>query len=251
MDFKNKKVVITGGSMGIGLQMANRLLEEGAKVLICSRNQTHLEEVKRNYPKLEIVQCDVTVKSDVEKLLEESKRILNGVDMLINNAAIFKRFKINEGYSIEQQFQEIDINLKGLIQVTDIFLPELLKAKKGTIVNLTSPAAFVPMAASPIYSATKAAVSSYTTSLRFQLKDENLKVVLLCPTAIDTRMNKNNPGVETMNLMSKDKFITLALKGLKKDKDEIYIKPIGMFKKMSRIMPKTAFKMINKDKKVK
>ena len=250
MDFKNRKVIITGGSMGIGLQLANKLLDEGAQVLVCSRNQADLDKIKKNYPMLEVTKCDVTIKSDVEKLLEQSKQILGGVDILFNNAAIFKRFNILEdSYPIEKQFQEIDINLNGLIQTTNVFLPELLKAKNGIIVNLTSPAAFVPMAASPIYSATKAAVSSYTTSLRFQLRDTNLRVVLLCPTAIDTRMNKNNPGVETMNLMSTEKFVNLALKGLKKNKDEIYVKPIGMFKKMSQISPSMAFRFINKNKK--
>ena len=250
MDFSNRKVIITGGSMGIGLQLANKLLDEGAQVLVCSRNQAHLDKIKKNYPMLEVTKCDVTIKSDVEKLLEQSKQILGGVDILFNNAAIFKRFNIlDDSYSLEEQFQEIDINLNGLIQTTNVFLPELLKAKNGIIVNLTSPAAFVPMAASPIYSATKAAVSSYTTSLRFQLRDTNLRVVLLCPTAIDTRMNNNNPGVETMNLMSTEKFVNLALKDLKKNKDEIYVKPIGMFKKMSQISPSMAFRFINKNKK--
>jgi len=247
MNLANKNVVITGGSIGIGLELAKQMLAEGAKVLVCARNMPALEQAKKHHPSLHIVQCDITDKSQVEHLLRESKQTLGGIDVLVNNAAVFRRFKILSDYSLAQQFEEIEINLKGVIQVTNIFLPEILKSQEGVIVNLTSPAGFVTMAASPIYSATKAAIDSYTTSLRFQLKSKNVKVVLLYPTATDTRMNKNNPGIEAQNLMSTEKFVGLALKGLKKGKDVIYAPPIGMFKIISRIAPKMAFNMINKD----
>lgn len=233
--------------MGIGLEMARQLLREGARVLVCSRNMTQLEEVKRKHPSLNIVQCDVTDRSAVDHLLSESKKQLGGVDMLINNAAIYRRFSIFEDYALEKQFQEIDINVKGVIQTTSLFLPELMRGKEPVLINLTSPAAFVPLANAPVYSASKAAVSSYTVSVRYQLRRSEVRVVLLCPPAVDTRMNKDNPGIEATNLMSRESFVTIALTQLKKGDIDIYVKPIGMFRLMNRFAPKMAFKMINKE----
>ena len=246
MNFNGKNVVITGGSIGIGLELANQFIAEGANVLICARTMSSLEKAKNQNKALEIIQCDVTEHNQVEKLIEKAKELFDGVDILINNAAVFRRFNILEGYPLEKQFEEININLNGLIRVTDIFLKELLDRRQAIIVNLTSPAAIVPLTAAPIYSAVKAAVSSYTTSLRFQLRNTDVKVVLLCPPAVDTRMNQNNPGVEGMKLMSPKKFAMLSIKGLKKGKKEILVSPIGSLKFINRIAPGFAFRMLNK-----
>jgi len=246
MNLKDKKVLITGGSMGIGLALAKKLLEEEAKVLVCARNLPALEKVKRENPTLEIAQCDVTEEEQVLRMLEESKELLGGVDILINNAAVFRRFNLLEGYPVERQLQEIDINFKGTVLVTNTFLGELLKSEESVIVNLTSALGFAPMVAAPIYSATKAAINSWTTSLRYQLRKTKARVVLLSPSVVDTRMNADNPDTEGMKRISPEKFAELTLNGIKKGKDEILAPPINSFKYLSRFLPKQAFKMINK-----
>ena len=246
MKFKNKNVLLTGGSLGIGLELASQMLNEGANVVICARHLPALEKAKEKYPKLQIVQCDVTNINDVINLFKASLNFLGGIDVLINNAAIYRRFHVMDGYPLEKQHEEMKINFEGLVNVTNTFLDHQDTRHHCAIINLTSPAAFVPLAASPIYSASKAAVSSYTHSLRFQLKHSKVKVILVCPPAVDTRMNLNNPGVEATQLISKEKFVTLTLKALKKGKTDIYIRPIGMFKGISRVSPKLAFNMINK-----
>lgn len=247
MNFKGKKVLITGGSIGIGLELAKRMLSEGAHVLVCARNLPALKKAKRENPSIEIVQCDVTDQKQVEALKEKTIALFGELDILVNNAAIFRRFNFLDNYSLEKQLEEIDVNLNGIVRVTNTFLETLLNKDNSTLINLTSPAAFVPLAGSPIYSATKAAINSYTTSLRHQLRNDNINIVLLCPTAIDTRMNQNNPGVEAKKLMSKEKFIDLVMKDLKKNKKEILVNPIGIFRLLSRISPRMAFNMINKD----
>jgi uncharacterized oxidoreductase len=246
MDFKDKQVVITGGSIGIGLELAHQLLSEGANVLVCARNSASLEAAKAAHPNLEIFQCDVTKPEQVKQLYQASLNLLGSVDVLINNAAVFRRFNVLEGYPIEKQIEEVSINFNGILHVTNRFLPLLHTRQEGLIVNLTSPAAMVPLSGAPVYSAVKAAVSSYTTSLRFQLRKTNVKVILLCPPAVDTRMNENNPGVEAQKLMSKEKFVTQAIKGLKRGKKEILVSPINFFKQINRIAPNVAYNMINK-----
>ncbi len=121
-----------------------------------------------------------------------------------------------------------------------------MKSKEPTIVNLTSPSAYMPMAASQIYSATKSAIQSWTRSLRHQLRKTNVKVVELNPPAVDTRMNSNNPDLAGMKLMSPGKFAQLAVQGLVKEQNEILISHAGIMKLMSRIAPGIAFRAINK-----
>ena len=246
MNLQSKKVLITGGSLGIGLQLAKQLLAEGASVMICARNLPALEKAKADVPGLKAFQCNITERAQVEQLFDETISQLGGVDILINNAAVFRRFDLLEGNSVEEQLEEVDINLKGTIQVTNIFLRELLKSPEPMIVNLTSALGFVPMVRAPVYSATKAAINSWTTSLRYQLKNTNAKVVLLSPAVVDTRMNTNNPDVEGMKKMSPGEFSAIAIQGIKKGRQEILAFPINMFKYLSRFMPRQAFKTINK-----
>lgn len=247
MKLKGKRVLITGGSIGIGLELAKRLLAEGARVMVCARNLPALEKAKSENTELEIAQCDITNQEQVLQLLSKTKELFGGVDMLINNAAVFQRFNILDDYPLEKQLQEIDINFKGPVQVTNIFLKELLKSEEPVIVNLSSGLGFVPMTGAQIYSASKSAINSWTTSLRHQLRNTNMKVVLLSPPVVDTRMNVNNPGVEGMKKISPEKFADFTLKGLKKNKDEILASPIDSLKFLSRLMPGLAFKVLNKE----
>jgi len=246
MNLKGKNVVITGGSIGIGLQLAKKLMSEGANVLVCARNVPALEKAKKENPSLQIAQCDVTQQDQVLKLLETTKEVFGGIDVLINNAAVFRRFNILEEYPLAKQLEEIDINFKGPVQVTNIFLKELLKSNEPVIVNLTSGLGYIPMTAAQIYSASKAAINSWTTSLRHQLRNTKARVVLLSPLVVDTRMNMDNPDAEGMKKMSPERFAELSIKGLKKNKEEILVSPINSLKYLSRWMPRQAFKVINK-----
>ncbi|MEO0896813.1 MAG: SDR family NAD(P)-dependent oxidoreductase [Bacteroidota bacterium] len=246
MDLRGKNVLITGGSIGIGLQLATKILDEGANVLICARNIPALEEAKKQFPRLEIAQCDVTQRDQVETLLKHAQALFGGIDLLINNAAVFRRFNILEEYPLEKQLEEIDINFKGPVILTNVFLPEMIKREEAMIVNLTSPSAYTSMAASQIYSATKSAIQSWTISIRHQLRETNVKVVELNPPAVDTRMNSFNPDLDGMKLMSPDRFAQVAIEGIKKGKEEILVSHSRIMKHLSRVMPGLAFRVVNK-----
>lgn len=102
------------------------------------------------------------------------------------------------------------------------------------------------MTASSVYSATKAAIRSWTISLRHQLKKTNIKVVEINPPAVDTRMNANNPDVKGMKFMTPTTFAEIAVKNLKRGKVEILVGAAKPFKSLSRMFPGMAFKMVNK-----
>lgn len=248
MNLKNKNVLITGGSMGIGLCLAQKLLEEGSNVMVCARNKSVLDEVKKENSNLEVVQCDITVVSDVNHLKSQFRKLFGEIDILINNAALFRHFKIQESYPVEEQLQEINVNFGGTVLVTNVFLSSLLLSKESLIVNITSGFGYIPGASAPIYSATKAAINSWTWSLRHQLKDTNCSVVLLSPNLVDTRMNMNNPFSADMKKKSPSEFAEFSVKGFKKSKTEILDKPINYLKYISRYAPNFAFKMINKER---
>ncbi len=246
MNLKGKSVLVTGGSIGIGLELAKQFIIEGSHVMVCARNKAPLEQAKKECPALEIAQCDVTDPSQVERLLSLAKKKMGGVDVLLNNAAVFRRFDMLEDYPLEKQIEEVQINFEGPIIVSNVFLDELVSKPEAMIVNFTSPAAYMPMAASIVYSATKAAIRSWTISLRHQLRATSVRVVELNPPAVDTRMNENNPGTADMKLMSPIRFAEIAIKGLKRGKEEILVGQAKPFKGLSRMFPGLAFKMVNK-----
>ena len=248
MRLQGKSVLITGGATGIGLQLAKAFLSEGSKVLICGRKLSALEKAKAENQSLQIAQCDVTDQDQVRSLLQTAIGLLGGVDILVNNAAVFRRFNILDNYPLEDQLEEIDINLNGPVRMVNVFLPELLKKEESLIINLTSPSAYVPMASAQIYSATKAAIQSWTKSLRRQLSRTNIKIVELNPPAVDTQMNVNNPDVEGLKLMSAEKFANISIKQLTKNKVEILPSHAGLMKMLNRMAPGFAFKMLNKDR---
>jgi len=245
MQTNDKKVLITGGGSGIGLILAKTFLNAGSKVIICGRNLEKLEIVKQELPKIEIAQCDVTSDEQIKALLDQCKEVFNGIDILINNAGILQIFDYKNGkLSIEQQVKEIDINLNGAIKMVHYFLPLLLERNAAAIVNVSSGLAFVPLTAAPVYCATKAALHSWTRSIRWHLKGTRIKVFELMPPLVDTEMVQELKGFPKMQL---DELATKFMKGFKNDKFEITPGPAGQLKMLSKWAPGFIFKQLNKN----
>ncbi|MEM1000928.1 MAG: SDR family NAD(P)-dependent oxidoreductase [Bacteroidota bacterium] len=248
MKLEGKNILLTGGSSGIGLEISRVLVAKGAKVMVCGRNPKRLDSAKAEIPGLLTTVCDVSDYEQIQALYHTSKERLGQIDVLINNAAVFRRFLIRDfNYSLDKQLEEIDINLNGSIRMVHAFLPDLLQRPEAVIVNLTSPSAFIPMAAAPIYSLTKAAIQSWTQSLRLQLADTKVRVVELNPPAVNTQMNADNPGVEGLKLMPPEKFARISVRGLEKERKEIMPSHAGLVKKVRRWMPNMGFKMLNRE----
>src|SRR5262245_38100133 len=170
MELTNHTILITGGSAGIGLAFAQKFIELGNEVIVTGRRRSKLDEVKALHPKLHTIQSDVADPAAVAALAAEVRRRFPRLDVLMNNAGVFVRRNLRAPSSdLAELTTEIDINFSGLVRMTSA-LVDLIAANKGTIINVSSALAFVPLTAAPIYCATKAAIHSYTTSLRFQLR---------------------------------------------------------------------------------
>ena len=188
MNLKGRTVLITGGSAGIGLAFALKFAELGNEVIVTGRRRAVLDEVKAKHPKLHTIQSDVSDPAQITALAARVKAEFPRLDVLMNNAGImlYKNLKARAA-DLAGLTAEVNINVGGVIGMTSAFI-DILTANKGTVINVSSGLAFVPLPAAPIYSATKAAIHSYTQSLRFQLEETGVEVIDLMPPAVKTDM---------------------------------------------------------------
>ena len=243
MTFDQKRILITGGSSGIGLAMAQRLASEGAQVVITGRSESKLNTAAETHENISPFVCDITSEADVVRL-RDAMETSGGVDVLINNAGVIHLFNVLEAFPLNKQLQEIDIDISGVVRMVHYFLPMLLQ-RESVLVNVSSGLAYIPYAAAPVYSACKAFVHSYTESLRVQLANTSVRVVELMPPVVDTEMAEAlDPSFARM---APEKLVTALIKGLKDNTDEITPGQSAQLKILRRLAPVFIFKQINKN----
>ena len=220
MKLTGRTILITGGSAGIGLAFALKFLELGNQVIVTGRRQSLLDEVKANHPKLHTIQSDVADPAQIAALTARVKLDFPKLDVLMNNAGIMlsKNLKV-PATDLAGLTEEIDVNIGGVIRMTSAFI-DLLTANKGTVINVSSALAFVPVPAVPIYSATKAAIHSYTQSLRFQLEETGVEVIEVMPPGVKTEMTTELAEVG-ISLITTDELVKQSFASLKSGAIEI------------------------------
>ena len=237
MKLTGRTILITGGSAGIGLAFALKFVELGNEVIVTGRRRAVLDELKAKHPKLHVLQSDVADPAQVAALAARVKSEFPKLDVLMNNAGIllYKNLKAPAA-DLAGLMAEMDINVGGVIRATSAFI-DLLTANKGTVINVSSGLAFVPLPAAPIYSATKAAVHSYTQSLRFQLEDAGVGVVEIMPPAVKTDMTAGMSDGEGVSLMSTDELVRLSFSALSAGDVEIRPGQANQLALMRRLAP--------------
>jgi uncharacterized oxidoreductase len=220
MKLTNRTILITGGSAGIGLAFALKFLELGNRVIVTGRRQAVLDDVKAKHPALHTVQSDVADPAQISTLAQIIKREFPKLDVLVNNAGISRYKNLSVPASdLAELMTEVNVNVGGVIRMTSAFI-DLLKVNKGTLINVSSALAYVPLPCLPIYCATKAAIHSYTQSLRFQLEDTGVEVIELMPPAVRTEMTADLPD-EGLTLITTDKLVALSIASLKRGAIEV------------------------------
>ena len=169
---------------------------------------------------LHAIRSDVADPAQVAALAESIKRDFPELDVLVNNAGISRYKNLSVPASdLADLMTEVNVNVGGVIRMTSAFI-DLLKGNRGTLINVSSALAYVPLPCLPIYCATKAAIHSYTQSLRFQLEDTGMEVIELMPPAVRTEMTADLPD-EGLSLITTDKLVTLSIASLKRGALEV------------------------------
>jgi len=219
MELSSQTVLITGGASGIGLALAERFLRAGSDVIVCGRRKHALLEAQARHPKLSIRVCDVSSEQDRAALFNWTVAEFPRVNVLVNNAGIQNRTRIAAAADDwERTRQEIAINLDAPVHLSALFIPQLLAQQHPAIINVTSGLAFVPIASAPIYCATKAALHSFTLSLRHQLAGTPIQVIEIAPPAVNTDLG--GAGLHTFGVPL-DEFADAAIAGLQRGDLEI------------------------------
>jgi len=249
MQMTGNTILITGGTSGIGFEVAGQLLEKGNTVIITGRDQQRLEEAQKRLPKVKTLQGDVSDTIAVNDLYQKVATEYPSINVLINNAGIMRKINLNKPPGdLKDLTREIEINLNGTIWMASAFLPLLKKQPSAMIVNVSSGLAFVPLALSPIYCATKAAVHAYSQSLRIQLKNTNITVVELAPPGTETPLFRGEftkEDVGNMKTMPVKTLVNRAIAGMEKGQLEIRPGLSNMLKIMSRVAPGFILKQLN------
>lgn len=198
MDLSNRTVLVTGGASGIGLAIATRFLRAGSRVIICGRREEKLREARAALPALVTQQADIATADGRLALRDWVISAHPSIDVLVNNAGIQRRVSLADDEPWEETREEIAINLEAPIHLSRLFIPHLGRQPRAAIVNVTSGLSFAPLATVPIYCATKAALHSFTLSLRHQLRGTSVDVIEIVPPAVDTDLG--GPGLHTFGV---------------------------------------------------
>jgi short-subunit dehydrogenase len=260
MNFLNKTILITGGTDGIGRSLVLQYLNLGANVVTCGRDQQKILALEAEAPigKLSVLNADVSIEKDCERLVNQAVNMFGGIDVLINNAGISMRGLMEEGGQgiIPVIKRVMDINFNGMLYCTTYALPYLIKSK-GVIVGVSSIAGYRGLPGRSGYSASKFALQGYLESIKTELVEKGVHVMWVSPgfTASNIRnVALNHKGekqgespLKESQLMDADTCATIIIDAIAKRKRTVVMTFQGkqtVF--MNRFFPSLADKLVRR-----
>ena len=179
-------ILITGGGSGIGLALGEEFSKLGNVVIVAARSARKLEAAaKKGFKQLPV---NMSSRESIESLARTVVTRFPALNVVIHNAGIMKNENLQTANTSDIAVETVATNLTGPIVLTTALLPHLLKQVEATVMSVTSGLGFVPLAMTPTYSATKAAIHSYTESLRYQLRETRVRVIELVPPYVQTEL---------------------------------------------------------------
>lgn len=220
MKLDGNTILITGGGSGIGRGLAEAFHKLGNKVIIAGRRKALLDEVVAANPGMEAIELDVADSASIHAVAPTLITRYPTLNVLVNNAGImpFDNAASQIDESISRRM--IDTNLLGPILLSSALIEHLKRQARATIIYNTSILAYLPMAPTAVYSATKAALHSYALSQRFMLRDSNVTVQEIAPPWVDTDLLKKSGDPRAMPVSA---FIAETMQGLATDVPEVVV----------------------------
>lgn len=201
MEIKNKVAVVTGGTKGIGFATSAYLLDRGAKVFICGRDEAGLQPALarlREHGNAEGTICDVRNERDVERILNEAETAFRPLDILINNAGVGKFGQTVEEMSPADFRLIVETNLFGVFYACHHAIPLMKKHGGGYIINISSLAGQNAHPRMAAYNASKFALNGFSESLMQEVRHDNIKVSYICPGSVNTEFGGDEVSTEKM-----------------------------------------------------
>lgn len=255
--YKDKTVVVTGGTDGIGRALVNMLLFCGAKVSTCGRNHDKLYELQTQHASLPLhtLVSDVTKEIDCKRFIDSTLQVFGKIDILINNAGISMRGLFKD-LEVDVIKKVMDVNFFGAVYCTKFSLPSII-SNKGTIVGISSIAGYRGLPGRTGYSASKFAIQGFLESLKTELKDDGVHVMWISPGFTSSKIRdhalndkgeqqKENPMDEN-KMMSAEECANHLLNAIKKKKRTLILTATGketVF--LNRFFPSLADKLVHK-----
>ncbi|MGM9510430.1 SDR family oxidoreductase [Larkinella sp. GY13] len=245
MKTQNNTVLITGGSAGIGFEIAKLFAQNGNQVIITGRNAERLQKAAAQLDNTTAIVSDVSNPADVDQLVARLNKDFPTLNLVINNAGRAFYYSLSEDgiQASDKAGEEMTTNYLSIIRLTEKLLPLLKKQSEAALVNVSSIVAFVPGHTTATYSASKAALHAYTQAMRYTLaKDTAIKVFELMPPLVNTDFSQEIGGI---NGISPTVVAQDLLTALETDTYEIHVGNTATLYKLFLSSPEEAFLALN------
>lgn len=234
MRLAERRILITGGTSGIGLALARSLAPENT-VVIAGRDERKLEEARASTSRLRALRLDVTSEDDARRAIGWVREQVGGLDLLVNSAGVFRSGAFDEAGAERAAQADVEINLLGSVRMTRLALPLLRRSDDGGVVLLSSALALVSAPRMAVYAATKAAIHSLARSLRAELGGQ-VKMFDVLPPWVESELSHAVRGAK----ITPDHVAGEIVAGLSKDRYEIRVGRIKQLAVIGRISPRLA-----------
>jgi uncharacterized oxidoreductase len=225
MNLSGNTIFITGGGSGIGRGLAEALQRRGNQVIISGRRRAMLEETTRANPGMQSIELNIEDPASIAAAAKKLTAEFPALNVLINNAGIMQMDDASTPVDDALLVSTVTTNLLGPVRMTSALIEHLKRQPAAAVINVSSGLAFVPLAMTAVYSATKAALHSYSMSMRFKLKGTSVKVLELAPPYVQTELLRSEQASDP-RAMPLDAFIDETMKLLGTDADEVLVENV-------------------------
>ncbi|MDO6428577.1 SDR family NAD(P)-dependent oxidoreductase [Thalassotalea sp. 1_MG-2023] len=242
MKLKNRRIVITGGTSGIGYQLVKQLFSAN-ELIVIARDQYKLNALREKFSGITTLKADLARPTETKAVAEKIVNEYQYIDLLINNAAVqYCQHFIDDTFLTQQIIDEVNVNLTSVCMLTHQLLPTLLHQEKAIILNVNSGLALAPKTSSAVYCATKAALNNFSQSLRYQLAKTNIQVQQVFLPLVDTPMTTGR-GVKKLSV---EQAAYQILTGLENEVLEHALGKVKLLKLLLRFTPSIAKNIMKK-----